>query len=61
MTRKPFRLAMVGLVGCALIVPLGGCNDDAASKPTIDTSTPIKAPAAPTTQKVEPKPNGTGK
>jgi hypothetical protein len=60
MTRKPFRLVMVGLVGCALIVPLGGCNDDAASKPTIDTSTPLKAPGAPTTQKVEVKPKTKG-
>jgi hypothetical protein len=53
MTRKPFRLVMVGLVGCVLIAPLGGCNDDAASKPTIDTSTPIKAPGSPTTHNVD--------
>jgi hypothetical protein len=60
MTRKPFRLVMVGLVGCALIVPLGGCNDDAASKATIDTSTPIKAPGGPTVQKVDVKPKPKG-
>ena len=55
MTRKLFRLAMVGLVGSASIAPLGGCNGDSQTKPTIDTSSPIKVPGAPTTQKVEVK------
>lgn len=54
MTQKLFRLAMVGLVGCAWIAPLCGCNDETQSKPTIDISTPIKAPGAPSVQKVEP-------
>lgn len=52
-TRKLFPLAMIGPVGFALIAPLGGCNDEPQIKPTIDTTSPFKAPAAPTTQKVE--------
>jgi hypothetical protein len=56
MTRKLFRLAMVGLIGCALIAPLGGCDSASQSRPTIDTSTPIKAPSAPSVHKVELKP-----
>jgi hypothetical protein len=55
MTRKVFRLAMVGLVGFAVIAPLGGCDSATETKPTIDTSSPIKAPQEPTTQKVEVK------
>lgn len=55
MTRKLFRLAAVGLFGGALLAPLGGCDSvGTQDRPTIDTSTPIKAPAAPTTQTVEP-------
>jgi hypothetical protein len=53
MTWKRFRLATAGLVGCALIAPFCGCSDEAQTKPTIDTTTPIKAPGAPTTHKVE--------
>jgi hypothetical protein len=56
MTRKLLRIATIGLVGCALIAPFSGCDGVTETKPTIDTSTPIKAPAAPTTQKVEAKP-----
>jgi hypothetical protein len=55
MTRTLFRLAMAGLVGCASIVPLVGCDAVSETKPTIDTSTPIKAPGAPTTSKVDVK------
>jgi hypothetical protein len=58
MIRKVIRLATFGLVGCHLIVPFSGCDGMGTSqpKPTIDMSTPIKAPAAPTTQTVEPLP-----
>jgi hypothetical protein len=55
MTRKLFRLAIVGLVGFASIAPLSGCDSVSETKPTIDTSSPIKAPAAPTANKVEAK------
>ncbi len=61
MTRKLFHLAMAGLIGFALIAPLGGCGDTASqSKPTIDMTTPLKAPSAPSTQKVEIKPIAKG-
>jgi hypothetical protein len=53
MTRTLFRLALAGLVGCASIASLVGCDAMSETKPTIDTSTPIKAPSAPTTHKVE--------
>jgi hypothetical protein len=56
MTRTLFRLAMAGLVGCAAIVPLVGCDGATeGNKAKIDTSTPIKAPTAPTTTKAEVK------
>jgi hypothetical protein len=56
MNRKLLNLTLVGLVGCALIAPLSGCDGDTAqSKPTIDTSTPFKTPDAPTVNKVEVK------
>jgi hypothetical protein len=56
MTHKLFRLATVGLVGCALITPFGGCNNDPGARPTIDTSNAsFKAPGAPSTGKVEVK------
>ncbi len=56
MTRKLSRLAKVGLVGCALITPFGGCNHDPGARPTIDTSNAsFKAPGAPSTEKVEVK------
>jgi hypothetical protein len=55
MTREVFRLAMVGLVGFAVIAPASGCDSVTETKPTIDTSTPIKAPQVPTTHKVEVK------
>ena len=55
MTRKLFRPAMVGLVGFALIAPVSGCDSVSETKPTIDTSTPIKAPEVPTANKVEAK------
>ena len=51
MTGKLFRVAMVGLVGYAMIVPLSGCEGESSTKPTIDTSGEFKAPSAPTTQK----------
>jgi hypothetical protein len=51
MTGKLLRLTIVGLVGCVLVAAGGGC--DSEPKPTIDTSSPFKSPAAPTTQKVE--------
>jgi hypothetical protein len=58
MVRRLFVLAMVGLVGCALISPLSGCGGmNSEPKPTIDLSTPLKAPEAPTTQKVDIKPS----
>jgi hypothetical protein len=54
MTWKLFLVAMFGLVGCAVIVPLGGCDGGTTqTKPTIDTSTPFKTPETPTTHKVE--------
>ena len=56
MTQKLFRIVTIGLIGCTLIAPFSGCDSVNETKPTIDTSTPIKAPAAPTTQKVEAKP-----
>jgi hypothetical protein len=58
MVRRLFVLAMVGLVGCALMTPLSGCGGmNSEPKPTIDLSTPLKAPDAPTTQKVDIKPS----
>jgi hypothetical protein len=57
MIRKLFRLAMAGLIGCALIAPLGGCDSASQSQPTIDTTTPLKAPSV---QKVDVKPGVTG-
>ena len=53
LTRKKARLATVGVVGCTLLAIAVGCDGTTQTKPTIDTSTPIKAPVAPTTQKVE--------
>jgi hypothetical protein len=56
MIRKIMLLTLVGLVGCALIAALSGCDGDTAqSKPTIDTSTSFKKPEAPTINKVEVK------
>jgi hypothetical protein len=57
MTRKLLRLVMAGFVGCTALAPLGGCtgSESDTTKPTVDVSTPIKAPEAPTTNKVEPK------
>jgi hypothetical protein len=57
MTRKLLRLAMAGFVGCAGLTPLGGCTgtESDTTKPTVDLSTPIKAPDAPSTNKVETK------
>ena len=57
MTQKLFRLAMVGLIGCALIAPLGGCKSASQSQPTIDTTTPLKAPSV---HKVDVKPGAKG-
>jgi hypothetical protein len=58
MSRELFLLLMVGLVGCPLIAPLssyaGGGSD---ARPTIDFSTPIKSPEAPSTKKIELKPS----
>ena len=56
LTRKKTRLATVGVVGCTLLASAVGCDGTTQTKPTIDTSTPIKAPVAPTTQKVDVKP-----
>ena len=53
MNRRPCRLATAALVGCALIAPLVGCDSATQTKPTIDTSSPLKAPTAPSTQRVE--------
>jgi hypothetical protein len=56
MIRKILLLTLIGLVGCALTAPLSGCDGDTAQiKPTIDTSTPFKAPDVPTASKVEVK------
>ena len=57
MIRKLFRLAMVGFFGCALIAPVGGCDSGSQSQPTIDTTTPFKAPSV---QKVDVKPGAKG-
>ena len=57
MTRKLFRVAMVGFVGCALTAPFSGCDSGGTQeKATIDTTTPLKAPSGPTTHQVEIKP-----
>ncbi len=57
MFRRFFVLVMAGLVGCPLIAPLSGCDGVTSEpKPTIDLTTPIKTPEAPTTQKVDIKP-----
>ncbi len=54
MVRRLFVLTLVGLVACPLITPLSGCDGIGTEpKPTIDLSTPIKAPEVPTTHKVE--------
>jgi hypothetical protein len=62
MTRKLARRAIVALVGCAVIAPLGGCDSTGSQeKPTIDTTSPIKAPGEPSVKKVEIRPPGGGK
>jgi hypothetical protein len=55
MTGKLIGLALIAFVGCAFIAPLTGCGegDSSSGKATIDTSTPIKAPAAPSANRVE--------
>jgi hypothetical protein len=55
MTIKLIRLAPIAFVGCAFIAPLTGCGegDSSSGKPTVDTSTPIKAPGPPAANKVE--------
>lgn len=56
MSGKSFRVAMFGLVGLVLTVPFGGCDSvESQPKATIDTTTPIKAPSAPSTSHVEVK------
>ncbi len=61
MTRKMFRCAMVGMIGCALIAPLGGCDSAGTQeKATVDITTPLKSPSAPTTHRVETKPGAKG-
>jgi hypothetical protein len=55
MASKLIRLALIAFVGCAFIAPLTGCGegDSSSAKPTVDTTTPIKAPAEPSANKVE--------
>jgi hypothetical protein len=56
MTWKLLRVLMLGVVGYALVAPHFGCGSGGAGagdKPTIDMSTPLKAPDAPSTEKVE--------
>jgi hypothetical protein len=57
MTRKLLRVSMLGIVGCALVAPHFGCDGAGTetTKPTIDMTTPLKAPDAPPGQKVETK------
>lgn len=56
MPYKLGRIAMLGVVAVPMLSPLAGCGLTSQPAAVVDTSTPIKEPAAPTIEKVEIKP-----